>query len=104
MATCTFLVNTVTNAEILSPTDAPRDIPAVPFREWVMWVLNYFLWFLWILAVVMIIYAGFRMVISQWEEEDFNKAKTQIIYALIGLVVIILSYSIVRLVSDMWVS
>jgi len=73
----------------------------VDFKSWVMIVINWFLSFLWLVAMAMIVYAGFRMVISQWEEEDFNKAKTQIIYAIIGLIVVILAYSIVKLVSGL---
>ena len=70
------------------------------FKQAFMNVLNYFLWFLSLLALAFIVYAGIKMVISQWEEEEFGKARTMIIYAITGLVVVILSYSLVRLVTD----
>ena len=104
-ATFAFLINsTTTMAAFWADTSiAPAWASTGWFQAWVLTVLNYFLWFLGLLTMIIIVYAGFRMVISQWEDEDFNKAKTQIVYAIIGLVVIILSYSIVRLVTDIQV-
>lgn len=68
------------------------------FKTAFMSMLNYFLWFLWLLALVMIIYAGVRMVLAQWEDEEFWKARTMIIYSIVWLVVVILSYSIVTII------
>ncbi len=70
------------------------------FKTWVLTVVNYFLWFLWLLCVLLIVYAGVKMVISQWKEEEFKKAKDMIINSVIWVVVIILSYSIVQLATN----
>lgn len=101
-----FLVNTTATFArwwTEDPNIAPDWSTRSDFQSWFMTVINYFLWFLWLIAMAIIVYAGFRMVISQWEEEEFNKARTQIIYAIVGLIVIILAYSIVRLVADIQV-
>lgn len=97
-----FLINTTSTFANgrLSIADAPLDVSTGSFRDWIISVINWFLSFLWLVAMAVIIYAGFRMVISNWDEEEFWKARTQIVYAIIGLVVVILSYTIVTLVTD----
>jgi hypothetical protein len=49
-----------------------------------------------ILAVVFIIYGGFRMVAAAGNEEQVKAGRETIIYAVIGLVVVILSWVIVN--------
>ena len=66
-----------------------------------MTVVNYFLWFLWLVAMLMIIYQWLQMV--TWWSEKQDEAKKNIIALVIWLVIIILAYSIVRLVTDIQV-
>lgn len=68
------------------------------FRGTVVSYLNYFLGFLGLLAVVMIVYAGILLVTAQGEEEQVGKGKKIIMWAAIGLIVIMLSFAIVRVV------
>ena len=63
-------------------------------------LINYVLGFLGLVAVAMLIYAGVMMVISAGNEEGVTKAKKLIIYAVIGIVIILLSYSIVTFVTS----
>ena len=51
-----------------------------------------------VLAVIVIIFAGVTFVISAGNSQTIQKAKTTIIYAVIGLIVSILSYAIVNFV------
>ena len=67
-------------------------------REAAVFYINYFLGFLGLVAVAMIIYAGILMVTAQGEEEQLNKGKKIITWAAIGLVIIMLSFAIVRVV------
>ncbi len=55
--------------------------------------------FIAILAVIFIIIAGIRLIVSQGEEEQKEKAKKTIIYVIIGLIVIILARMIVGLTA-----
>jgi hypothetical protein len=48
--------------------------------------------------VIMIIVAGLRYVTSNGDPQTASKAKNTIIYAIIGLVIAILSYAIVNFV------
>ncbi len=61
--------------------------------------INYFLSFLGLVAVSMIIYAGVLLVTAQGEEEQINKGKKIILWAVIGIVVIMLSFVIVRAIA-----
>lgn len=63
-------------------------------------ILNYFLGMLGLVAVAMLIYAGVLMVTASGEEEQIGKAKKIITYAVIGIVIIVLSYTIVGFVTN----
>lgn len=65
----------------------------------VVTILNYFLGFLGIIAVIFLIYAGVLMVTAGGAEEQVTKARKIITYAVIGIVVVILSFTIVQWVS-----
>lgn len=52
------------------------------------------------IALLVIVIAGFQYVISAGDPGKVNKAKNTIIYALVGLVIAILSYAIVGFVFE----
>ncbi len=52
------------------------------------------------LTVLMVVYGGLKYVISQGDPQATAKAKDTILYALIGMVVCILSFSIVTFVAS----
>lgn len=70
------------------------------FKTAVISVVNYFLWFLGLLALAFIITAWVKMVMSDWEQKVVEKSQKTIIYSIIWIVIIILSYSIVRIIGD----
>ena len=72
--------------------DAGTDI-----QETIQTVLNIFSWIVGIASVIMIIYAGFKYVISQGGEGT-AQARNTILYAVVGLVVVALAQAIVRFV------
>ena len=49
-------------------------------------------------AVIMIIIGGFKYIISSGDSGNINSAKNTILYAIIGLVVVILAQAIVKFV------
>ena len=67
-------------------------------REIVLTMINFFLTFLGIVAVIMIIYAGVIYTTSGGEDEKMQTAKKTIMYAAIGLVIVLLSYAIVNMI------
>lgn len=68
------------------------------FRATVIAYINYFLAFLGLLAVAFIIYAGILMVTAAGDEEAVTKGKNIILYAAIGIIIILLAWTIVNFV------
>jgi Type IV secretion system pilin len=82
-------------------------IPAIPgtpggstvdegkLRELILKALTFVLNFLALVAVVFIVVAGIRLIVSQGDEDAKNKAKTTILYVILGLLVILFARVIV---------
>jgi len=69
-------------------------------RTAILDILDVVLSFMALIAVVFIVIAGIRLVISQGEEAEKDKAKKTIFYVIIGLVVILLAQAIVRFLAS----
>ena len=63
-------------------------------------IINYFLGILGLVAVAFLIYAGILMVTAGGAEEQVTKARKIIMYAIVGIVIILLSYTIVTFVAS----
>ena len=89
------------SAAFISPED---NLPAVAeatggegsIRRLALRIVNFFLGFLGILAVIMVIYGGVTYVTAAGNDESIGNAKNIIMYALIGIIVILLSFAIVN--------
>ncbi len=68
------------------------------FRTLVLTIISYFLGFLGLLATIMVIYGGMQYVTSAGNDEAVGKAKKIILYSVIGIIVILLSFVIVNAV------
>lgn len=62
-------------------------------------MINRVLTFLGILLLFIVIYAGFLIITSDGKEDAITKGRKMIIYALIGVIVIVLSYTIVNFIG-----
>jgi amino acid transporter len=69
-------------------------------REIIINIIKAVLNFLALLAVIVIVIAGIRLIVSQGEEEPKEKAKKTILYALIGLIIVLFSRVIVGMVTE----
>ncbi len=52
------------------------------------------------MAVLFIIIGGFQYITSAGNPENVSKAKNTILYAIIGIIVTLLSYAIVKFIID----
>lgn len=69
-------------------------------RTYILDVVNFFLGFLGLLAVIMIIYAGFKYVTSNGNSDQSESAKKIIMYAIIGIFIILSSFALVNTVIN----
>ncbi len=67
-------------------------------RQYILNVLNFTLTFLGLIAVAMVIYAGYLYVASAGEDSNIEKSKKILIYAVIGILVVLASFAIVNTV------
>lgn len=70
----------------------------------IQWLVSKAMWFLWILAVLYAIYWGFLILTASWDDSKVKKWKSILMQALLWLLIIFLSYSIVSwlLTSIFW--
>ncbi len=66
------------------------------FRSAVMKIVDYFLMFVGLFAVIAIIYGAFLWIFSGGEEENITKGKKIVLFAGAGIILILLSFAIVR--------
>ena len=60
--------------------------------------INLMLYAVGVISVIMLIYGGFRYVISGGQKESVTAAKNTILYAIVGLIISIFAYAIVKFV------
>ncbi len=88
---------------LISPTDQPGRLAEATggqgsLRQLVLTFLNFFLGFLGLISVIMIIYGGVLYVTAAGEQEKVDKGKKIIMYAIVGIVIILLAFAIVNTV------
>lgn len=94
IAGATSLLNPGDNPEaVASATGGETSVRALALR-----IVNYFLGFLGLIAVIMVIYGGITYVISAGNDEAVGNAKKIIQYALIGIIIILVSFVLVQAV------
>lgn len=64
-------------------------------------VINAALVFSGVIALVLIIYSGIKYIMSRGDQTKIDEAKKTLTYAIIGLIVIFLSFFIVQLISQL---
>ncbi len=79
---------------------APNVVAQGTLGQNVTNIINFFLGLLGLIAVAFLIYAGVLMVTAGGNDEQVGQAKKVITYAVIGIVIILLSYTIVTFVTS----
>ncbi len=87
-------------AQMIDTMDRPTSMGPDAFdgslRGAIQTFINFALFFLGLVAVGFIIYGGFLYVTSQGDDGNTEKAKNIIIYAVIGIIVILISYALIN--------
>ncbi|MCF7812641.1 pilin [Candidatus Gracilibacteria bacterium] len=86
---------------LIDQGDNPQNIAASTtfggsFRDALRTIINYFLFFLGIVATIMVIYGGFMYVTSQGDDAQAEKGKNILMYAAMGIIIILISFALVN--------
>jgi hypothetical protein len=63
------------------------------------WIIEHIFWVLAIILIGVFIYVWYLFITSSWDEAQFKKAWKTFVYAIIWIVIIILSFSVIKLIS-----
>jgi cytochrome bd-type quinol oxidase subunit 2 len=90
-------------AQLIQEGDVPSNIASATggegsIRALILRIVDFFLLFLGLIAVIMIIYGGVTYVTAAGNEEKVGKAKKIIMYAIIGIVIVLISFALVNTV------
>ena len=100
LAIAIFCVNNAFAGAFLREGGRPDAAAAGTLGQNITTIINYFLGLLGLIAVAFLIYAGILMVTAGGNDEQVTKARKVIMYAVVGIVIILLSYTIVTFVSS----
>jgi cytochrome bd-type quinol oxidase subunit 2 len=92
----------VGSAQMISEGDMPANLIEATgnykgsFRTALTTIVNYFLFLLGLIAVIMVIYGGLLYITSGGDDAGAEKGKKILMYAAIGIIVILISYALVN--------
>jgi lysylphosphatidylglycerol synthetase-like protein (DUF2156 family) len=91
------------SAALINPSDVPTEVSAATggegnIKALALKIVNYFLTFLGIVVVLMIIYGGVTYIMAGGKQESVDNAKKIILYSLVGIIIVLLSFAIVNTV------
>ncbi len=73
-----------------------------PIQEFIIRIINFALTIIASIAIIILIIGGFQMMLSQGNQQKLDEAKDVVKYAIIGLIVTLLSYVIVISVQSIF--
>jgi len=87
-------------AAMISGSDNPGNIAEATggetsFRAIARKIVDFFLFFLGLVSTIMIIYGGFLYITARGEEEQAKKGQKILQYAVIGILIILISFALV---------
>ncbi len=83
-----------TNCSNLSSTTCVNETNISGVSQIIVNIIDWINGFVWIIVILAIIYTGFTVLISAWDEDKLKKAKTAILYIAIWLTILVINYLI----------
>lgn len=92
------------SAQFTKGVEAARtdDMSTKPIGTTIGNVVNVLLYFVGAIAVIIMIWGGFQYITSSGDSQKATTAKNTIMYAVIGIVVVVMSYAIVNWVFGLF--
>lgn len=69
--------------------------------EILIYIKDFLFSILWIIAVWVFLYFWFKLITARWNDEEFKKTLMWFLYAVIGLAIIPLAWSAVKIISTL---
>ncbi|MDD4351818.1 MAG: pilin [Candidatus Gracilibacteria bacterium] len=97
----TLAIPTTSLAANLAPGAYPDRISGrEDVESFVSDIINWFLGFIGLIAVIMFIYGGILYLTAGGNDENTGKAKKAMLYAIVGIIIVLLAYTIVAAVTN----
>ena len=80
----------------------PNGLPNKALDEVIMDITDWVLGFAGIIAILVIVYGGLLYLTSAGNEDQMEKGKKTLMWGILGLVIIGISYAIVKVIVDVW--
>lgn len=88
----------------VDPSPPPgSNLPDVTIGEVIMQITNWILGFVTAIAVLALIWGGVRYLTAAGDDSQVEEAKNIITQAVIGLVIVGISYSVVTVIVERWI-
>lgn len=75
-----------------------------PIVNFISKIIEYFTYIIGSIAMILVIISGFMMMISQGNQQKIDESKDMFTYAIIGLLIVFLSYIITIFVQSIFIS
>lgn len=81
----------------------PTRVQADEFTlfEFIKLINDYLRFAMWAIALGVLVYGGIKLITAQWDPEKMSSANKLLLWAAVGIVIIIFSYAIVRLIVNL---
>ncbi len=108
------LVVITCNAIVLQvPSDGLQEDIYVTWPTQVQWdessffeliqTINTYLWFaIWVVCMAVLVYWGFVLISGQWNPEKMKQANKLLMGALIGILISVFSYALIKLIINLF--
>jgi hypothetical protein len=85
----------------ITPPPCTGNLPCTSTAtQLILWIINIILSLSGLIAVLVVVIGGFRYLTSMGNEEVTSQAKKMILNAIIGIIIIVLSFVIVRVITN----
>jgi len=104
--TCNAIVVEVPSSQwqmdvyVTGPTQVQWDESS--FFQLIQTINTYLRFSLWVICMAVLIIGGFKLMTAQWNPEKMKQANKLLMWALIGILISVLSYAIIRLVVNLF--
>lgn len=102
LALASLHTQTALAAFVPDPEECPTDTLCddIDIKEVAIKIVDWLLGFVGVIAVIVFIYSGILYLLSGGNEEHTGKAKKAMLYAIVGIIIIFLAYTIIFALTD----